>query len=92
MNTGHPILIPVYRKKLVILNPNDNLKSLNDWFNDGDDIIVTIDGNNFTQNDVQYIIQLNQIIEDSGEIGEFKLGNVSIKINKIEDISLKFIQ
>ncbi len=89
---GHPILIPVYRKKLVILNPNDNLKSLNDWFNDGDDIIVTVDGNNFTQNDVQYIIQLNQIIEDSGEIGEFKLGNVSIKINKIEDISLKFIQ
>ena len=76
----------------MILNPNDNLKSLNDWFNDGDDIIVTIDGNNFTQNDVQYIIQLNQIIEDSGEIGEFKLGNVSIKINKIEDISLKFIQ
>ena len=39
---------------------------------------------------MEYIVKLNQIIEDSGEVGEFELGNVKITINKIEDISKTF--
>lgn len=89
---GHPILSPVYNKKIIINNPNPNLDNLYDWFNEGDDIIVTIDGNNFTQQDFQYITQLNDIIKDSGEIGEFQLGNIHIKINKIKDISKTLIK
>lgn len=91
-NFNHPILIPVYKKKLIINNPNTQIEQLYDWFNDGEDIIVTIDGNNFNQNDMEYIVKLNQIIEDSGEIGEFQLGNIHIKINKIKDISKTFIE
>ena len=63
---------------------------MQDWFNDGEDIIVTIDGYSFTSADMEYIVKLNQIIEDSGEVGEFELGNVKITINKIEDISKTF--
>jgi hypothetical protein len=88
----HPILIPVYKKKLIIKNTNPQIEQLYDWFNGGEDIIVTINGNTFTQNDMQYFVQLNQIIADSGEIGEFKLGNMDIKINKIEDISNQLIK
>lgn len=89
---GHPILTPVYRKKIIINNENPNLFSLYDWFNEGEDIIVTIDGNTFNQQDFQYLTQLNDIIMDSGEIGEFALGNMQIKINKIEDISKTLIK
>lgn len=88
---GHPILSPVYKKKLIVNNINDNLLPLYDWFNDGEDIIVTIDGNSFTQEDFKYITLLNDIIKDSGEVGEFKLGNVNIKINQIKDISKDLI-
>ena len=91
-SNGHPILIPVYKKKLIIKNwdINPELGRLQDWFNDGEDIIVTIDGYSFTSADMEYIVKLNQIIEDSGEVGEFELGNVKITINKIEDISKTF--
>ena len=43
-----------------------------------------IDGNNFTQQDFQIIQQLNNIIQDSGEIGEFELGNLKITINNLK--------
>jgi len=79
----HPILSPVYKKKLIIHNTNSNLEQLQDWFNDGDDIIVEIDGKIFNQQDVQYITQLNDIIADSGEIGTFNLGNLKITINSL---------
>ena len=44
------------------------------------EILVTIDGTSFNQQDFKIIQQLSEIIQDSGEIGEFKLGNLSIKI------------
>lgn len=81
----HPILSPVYNKQLVINNSNSNLEQLKDWFNGGEDIIVEIDGNTFTQQDFVIIQQLNDIIKDSGSIGEFELGNVRIKINSLKE-------
>ena len=43
-------------------------------------ILVKIDGRTFTQQDFNYIQQFAEIIQDSGEIGEFELGNLKINI------------
>lgn len=76
----------VYKKKLELSNSSPELESaLSIWFNEGEDIIVKIDGNKFTQEDYHYIQQLNDIIKDSGSIGEFELGNVRIKINSLKE-------
>jgi len=81
-----PIVHPVYKKKLILNNPTPQLQeALGIWFNEGEDIIVEVDGNNLTQQDFQYITQLNEIIKDNGEIGEFKLGNLKIKINSLNE-------
>jgi glycosyltransferase involved in cell wall biosynthesis len=89
---GHPILSPVYGKKLILHNSNPNIEQLKDWFNGKEDIIVEINGNNFTQQDFMIIQQLNDIIKDSGEIGEFRLGNLKITINNITDYSKDLIK
>jgi|688.fasta_scaffold240307_2 hypothetical protein len=49
------------------------------------DIFVTLDSDSFNQQDFQYIQQLNDIIKESGEIGEFQLGNLYIKINSLKE-------
>jgi len=52
-------------------------------YNDPDsenDIVVSIDGNTFTQLDFQYIQILSEILQDSGQPGTFKLGNCQITI------------
>ena len=82
----HPILIPVYNKNLILINSNPQLEeTLNIWFNGGGDIIVEIDGNTFTQQDFNYVTQLNEIIKDNGEIGQFNLGNLKITINSLQE-------
>jgi len=76
----------VYKKSIKINNPTPQLEQiLEPWFNGGQDIIVKIDGNNFNQQDYQYIQQLNDIIKDNGEIGEFQLGNLYIKVNSLKE-------
>ena len=58
--------------------PFDNKKN--------NEILVTIDGNNFTQQDFQYIQQLPEILANDDELYEeelpceFKLGNLKIEI------------
>lgn len=82
----YPIITPVYKKKLVLVNNNPQLEeALNIWFNGGEDIIVEVDSITFTQQDFNYIIQLNEIIKDSGEIGQFNLGNLKITINSLQE-------
>ena len=44
------------------------------------DIVVAIDGKTFTQTDFQYIQQLSEILQDSGQSGTFRLGNCQITI------------
>ena len=44
------------------------------------EILVTIDGNKFTEQDFNLIQQLPDILKDSGEPGEFKLDNLKINI------------
>jgi glycosyltransferase involved in cell wall biosynthesis len=87
-----PIVVPVYKKTFKLINSNPQLENILDpWFNDGDDIIVEINENKFTQEDFNYIMNLNEIIQDSGEVGEFELSNLKIKINKIQDYSKDLI-
>ena len=89
----YPILSPVYKKSVVINNSNEQLeKILEPWFNGGEDIIVTVDGMTINEQDFQIIQQLNDIIKDSGEIGEFELGNLKIKINSLESFEQELIK
>ena len=79
-----PIVYPVYKKSLKIVNSNPQLDQiLEPWFNEGNDIIVEADGNTFTQQDFALIQQLPAIIKDSGEIGKFQIGNLVITINQM---------
>ncbi len=56
--------------------PFDNKKN--------NEILVTIDGNKFTQQDFQYIQQLSEILADSGEPGfHGELGNLIVEIFEI---------
>ena len=55
------------------------------------EILVTIDGSNFTQQDFQYIQQLSEIIQDSGEIGEFELNNLKLDITDLTTFEKKLI-
>lgn len=52
---------------------------------DYEDIIVEINGKNFSNHDFQIIQQLPEIIKDSGEIGRFQLGNLNIEINSMKE-------
>ena len=79
-----PIVHPVYKKSVIINNTNPELEAiLEPWFNGGKDIIVEVDSRMFNQQDWQYIMQLSEIIHDSGEIGTFNLGNLKITINSL---------
>ena len=64
---------------------NKRLHSLTDGDRyDYDDIIVEVNGASFNQQDFQLINNLSEIIQDSGEIGEFELGNLKITINSLD--------
>ena len=52
---------------------------------DYDDIVVEIDGKNFSNYDFQLLQQLPEIIKDSGEIGKFQLSNLNIEINLMKE-------
>ena len=49
-----------------------------------ENIQVYLDRITFNQQDFNIIQQLPEILQDSGEIGEFELGNLQIKINSLE--------
>jgi glycosyltransferase involved in cell wall biosynthesis len=63
--------------------PYDNEKN--------NEIIVEIDGHNFTQQDMNYIHQLSEIILDSGAEGSFGLGNLHISINSLQTYEKELI-
>lgn len=81
-----PVVYPVYKKKVSINPPNQQLENLLEpWFNNGEDIIVEINSNRFTQEDFNIIMNLNAIIEDNGDVGIFELGNLKITINNLTE-------
>ena len=58
------------------IKPYDNEKQ--------NQILIEIDGSNFNEQDYQNIQQLPPIIYDSGELGEFELGNLKISIFNLQ--------
>ena len=87
-----PIVPPVYKKSINIINSNPKLEEALDlWQNGGTDIIVEVDGNKFNNDDFSYIQNLNAIVQDSGEVGVFELGNIRVVINQIKDYSKDLI-
>jgi len=76
----------VYKKSIIIHNSNSQLEqALKPWFNEGQDIIVEVDGGVFNQDDFDIIQQLNDIVKKYGEIGSFELGNLKITINSMDE-------
>ena len=49
------------------------------------DILVRMDGNTLAQDDFKLIQQLPKIIQDSGEVGKFNLGNLELTINVMKE-------
>lgn len=56
------------------------------------DIILEIDAKKFNQQDFNILQQLSEILKDSGEVGDFELGNLFIKINKLVEYQDKLIK
>jgi len=59
------------------IKPYDNEKN--------NEILVEIDGKNLTNDDFKIIQQLAKIIQDSGEVGKFTLGNLNIEIVQMNE-------
>jgi glycosyltransferase involved in cell wall biosynthesis len=55
------------------------------------DIVVEFDAYKFTQNDFNTIQQLSEIIQDSGEVGTFELGNLKITIYSLTEYQNELI-
>lgn len=55
------------------------------------DIVIRIDGNTLTQEDFKLIQQLSEIIQDSGQVGKFQLGNLEISIQGMTEHQNKLI-
>jgi len=55
------------------------------------DIVVETDGSKFNNNDFNIIQKFSQILDDSGKVGEFELGNLFIRINKLETYTKELI-
>jgi len=65
------------------IKPYDNEKN--------NEILVKIDGSDFDEQDYNIIQQLSAIIKDSGEVGEFQLGNVFISIIQFNEYQNELI-
>ena len=93
-----PIVLPVYKKSLILKNPNPPLEELLEpWFNGGDGIIVEIDGKTFTQQDFDYVQQLSEILADSTFLEEdmgsqFEVGNITLTIKNVDTHEKKLIK
>jgi len=66
-------------------NTKIDLKSRINNSNIQSEIIISINGTSFNNQDFQIIQQLSEILKDSGEVGEFELGNLHIKINALNE-------
>ena len=59
---------------------------------DYDDIVVEIDAKRMTNDDAAYIFMLPEIIQASGEVGTFKLGNLKVTIYQIKTYEKNLIK
>lgn len=70
------------------VNVSDKVKSLTD--NKENDILVEYLSPQMTQQDFNLLVQLPQIIQSQGEVGEFELqNNIKIKINRLQNEEIR---
>ena len=55
------------------------------------DIIINLDLKQINQNDFKVITQLNKIIQETNDTGEFELGNIKVEIKNINDMLCNFL-
>ena len=55
------------------------------------DILINIDAKTFNQQDFHYLQQMGDIIEQSGQVGKSKLGNMVIEINELNQLQDELI-
>jgi glycosyltransferase involved in cell wall biosynthesis len=73
------------------INLSKRVRFISDILDQG--IIIEIDGKTFNWNqDFQYIQSISEIIQDSGEMGEFQLGNLYITINDLTTYEKELIK
>ena len=73
------------------INLSKRVRFINDILDQG--IIIEIDGKTFNWNqDFQCIQSISEIIQDSGEMGKFQLGNLHIIINDLTTYEKKLIK
>lgn len=77
-------------QKNTLIDLSKKINSLD--FECSNDIVVNINGSTFNNTDFNYIQQLSQIIQNSGSVGEFNLGNLFIKIDKLVEYQNKLIK
>ena len=71
----------------------EKIKPLDDnLYNYNYGVVIDIDQSNFTKEDFHMIQLLPEILDESGEIGEFELGHLKIKINNLETTEHILIQ
>lgn len=56
-----------------------------------DDVVVELDRTTFNNNDFQLIQLLPDILKDQGKPGKFKLGNLTITVNRLEELQHNLI-
>jgi hypothetical protein len=56
------------------------------------DVIIYIDGNSFSNDDMYFIQEISSIIADNGDVGEFELGNLRIVIKDMKSYEQELIK
>ena len=85
-----PSLIDSYieiEQSNTLYNLRDRIKPLDSEKNNN--ILITVNGAKFVQQDYNMLEKISEIIEDSGNIGEFELGNLKIEIFNLEKEIIK---
>ena len=77
-------------KDNTFMDLNDRVKPYDNEKNS--EILVEIDGRTITNDDFKLIQQLPKIIQDSGEVGRFTLGNLNIEIVQMNEYQNNLIK
>lgn len=77
-------------------NTSENLiNKIHDHSEEPDnDVVISIDGRAFTQQDYQIMFEMGAILKQSGQIGKSKLGqfNIEVEIKRLEEKQNEFIK
>jgi hypothetical protein len=76
--------------------PNTSINILNKMYGIEEDVtndvIIYIDGNSFSNDDMYFIQEISSIIADNGDVGEFELGNLRIVIKDMRTYEQELIK